>query len=223
MRKTANAKLRMLNSVTKFLEAQIESFEAIPRLQQKTNELKVLYQKTRILGKLKDLDVVGVTNEKNKLRQSVNAQAMLLSGFLYSYAKEHKQFLLSLQVKFCKSDFSRASAIDNLAMLDSLVTKVDEIGVEKLYPYGWSEERNQTFQLMVDDFAVKMSSPFLALKSRSSYSHRFYDKLEEAMEMLSEDIDVMMQLLQESQHEMVYRYQLLRKVIYPGRSRRKSV
>ncbi|MFT4682520.1 MAG: hypothetical protein ACJAU0_001901 [Flavobacteriales bacterium] len=79
---------------------------------------------------------------------------------------------------------------------------------------GPARAKSSLFRSLVDKFAEKMSTPRMAIGENPNYTSWFYQKRNDSLDMLTNDIDFMMQLFQEYQRQMVSGYFSIHMVIH---------
>lgn len=216
MKKAANAQLRMLNAVVQFLGSSQDEIQSIPRLVDKTAELQALHQQVRIILTKRNADITGVTEAKDSLRKKVNTLGSQLSDVLVSLLREMGNDELQERVRMSYSDLLGTNANTNLSYLETLLDSVDELEIEQLESCGWNQGRLDGFRKLVEQFALDMTSPRSAIAERAALTAQLYAYLNEAMELLSLDIDPLIVLLGEDAPEVSSRYMNVRKIISQG-------
>ena len=207
----------MLNAVVQFLEIEREGITAIPRLAEKSIKLQELHQQVRATLSKRNSDITGVTEAKDQLRKKVNAIGSQLSDTLVSLTREQGDQELQERVRFSHSDLSGSTANANLSYLETLIESADLLGIELLETCGWNQGRLDGFRKLVEQFALDMTSPRSAIAERAALTTKLYALLQEAMELLSIDIDPLMSVLSEGEAALSARYFHVRKVIPQGK------
>jgi hypothetical protein len=213
MNKSANAQLRMMSAVVNYLENEVENFTKMPVLQAKFDQLKALQSDIWALSTKRSKNLKGITQTKDLQRERVNVIAIQLSSALTTFAKEQEDVSLEARVTVTPTELTRGAVNMNIDRLTALLEEAVNIGSEQLSPFGWDQERLDSFSALVSNFSEQMTAPRQAIARRTVLTQELYALVDEAKKLFEDYLDKLVVQLSESAPTFVKGYFTIRKVI----------
>ncbi len=201
----------MFLSTQSFLDANATVWNGMPRMVNYKNMFDEII--SRIQAKSESTrQGVGVTQQKEQLKEAIATKASMLSGILQIIAAEQNNNDLASAVKMTKSDLTLSKEADIGAAVKNLIAKANE-NTATLAEFGITPEVITELTTRVDDFNALIGKPRTILSQKYSALSNIEELFGEGNRVLKLNLDNSMLIFRESQTEFYQGYQNARKII----------
>jgi hypothetical protein len=211
MNKEQTNQFRMFLTTQSYLDANVTLWSGIPRVVSYKNMLDEII--ARIQAKNESTQQgVGVTQQKEQLREAIGIKASMLSGVLQVIATEQNNTDLAIAVKMTQSDIARFRESELGAAVKNIISKANE-NLETLAEFGITQDVITELSTSVDDFNVLIGQPRTILSQKYAALKNIEELFDEGNSLLKLQIDNSMLLFRISQTEFYKGYQNARTII----------
>ncbi len=211
MNKIQSNQFRMFLSTQSFLDTYAPAWNGIPRLVNFKNMLDEIIARIHSKSETTKLDV-GVTQQKEQLKETIASKASMLSGILQVIATEQNNADMAIAVKMTKSDILKLRESDVGASVKNICSKANE-NIDTLADFGVTQDVVTELNTSVDDFNVLIGKPRTILSQKYAALNNIDDLFDEGNSVLKLKLDMSMLIFRESQAEFYNGYQNARTII----------
>ncbi len=211
MNKEQTNQFRMFLSTQSYLDANVTLWSGIPRMVSYKNMLDEIIARIQEKNE-KNQQGVGVTQQKEKLRESIGIKASVLSGVLQVIATEQNNSDLALSVKMTQSDIAKLRESDLGAAVKNIIGKANE-NLETLAEFGITQDVITELSTSIDDFNVLIGQPRTILSQKYAALKNIEELFSEGNSILKLQLDNSMLLFRITQSEFYEGYQNARTII----------
>ena len=157
----------------------------------------------------------GITDEKEKIRTSLEDQTLLISGNISGYSKIVGKSELYKRVFYTKTDIARFRDAEFIGICTTLAADATA-ELANLAPYGITAALLTTYNTTLAAFAAIMKNPIGAIAKRKEATEKIEDFIVEIADILDTRMDNLIGMLNVPQPSFVGIYKNLRAVNATG-------
>ena len=223
MKRSARSNWQMLQAVVNFLEKEGTKISTVERIPEIMETLKSKRDAIQVLDAERRQNIKVITAKKKSKLEALNASTLSLCGVTHSFAHQSKNEELALEMNITKTFLTKSSSTVNLSKCITLFTLAEEWQKE-LAPLGWDEAKMNSHRLLLEETALMITAPREAIVNRSKITNHSYTLIREAVDILKNQLDPLVQQFEAEEPFVVSEYNDIRKSIqYGARSKPEMV
>jgi hypothetical protein len=152
-----------------------------------------------------ELNITGITEDKSNRRQKLEDDTYTMGNIIVFYASTSNNRELLKQVKFGRSELSKARDNELPGMADQ-VQAAAAANALALAPFGITPAMITTHQATIDDFVLYISKPRAALANTSAATEEIPSVFKDIDKILEEQLDMGMELYHVSDNDFYTTY-----------------
>ncbi|BDX38893.1 hypothetical protein CYCD_22480 [Tenuifilaceae bacterium CYCD] len=205
------SKLNMYMVVNNLLNAAAAIVETLPNQRGIVTTVKDNTTQIQEVAELQEFDKSGLSDKKKLLRASLIEQAEDISLKMVAYATNISNSVLLKEVKYPKSELSRAADTDLKNMVQCIYDRTNE-NIRQLTEYGITEEMLANFLTTINSFNESIPTVRKGVSSKKLYTAKL-DNLFKSTDAALDKLDKIVEIVRLTQPDFYKEYQTSRMII----------
>jgi len=206
--------LNMWHALQNLLKEFAQNVALHASIGQQVDRFYQLHAELEQYGRAQTNGSVGVTQDKQALREQGEKEGFVVAANLRSWAKGQENSELTQNMSFSKRDLRRMSDVQLLQVL-ALVQEHAEANAAGIAPFGTTTQKLKEFVDTVQRYHANVGSPRRAINKKTVATLRIAELVSEGQELLTE-IDGLMYNYEDEQPDFLKQYFKARVIIDRG-------
>jgi hypothetical protein len=191
-----------------------QSVALIPKFAAGMKELETKVTELEQLRKEQEKDTTGITTDKNHSLERLIDATLDVSGAMYSYYGEKKNYELRAAINYKVSTINKMDQEEIIAAAGIVLDEAMKLSAEDLANEGITAEELKEFQDEYQYFKVRKDAKRGAVIETSSSTKRIEALLKEANELLKGTLDRLSSQYKRKDNDFYKKYWSARNIIY---------
>jgi len=170
------------------------------------------YKELNTLATQHATQLIGITEQKNELRELTAEKAVAVAGGLRAFAKATHNTVLGGKLKFGKHLFEQGTSVA-IGQRVELVLQLAAENLTDLGPFGITQQHIDELTALYNELTTLQGAPRTAIIARREIGSTIESLFDELDSLLHEQLDELALLLKASQPAFFHQYRDARKIV----------
>jgi len=219
MNRLQNSRLDCLNLIVYEAEKHAAAVALIPAFEADINTVKGICVEISSLKPKQEIDLTGITNKKNQVKEDLAELLADLSGAVQAHAYEQKNQVLFESAGFTLNTLSTMKKTDLISTAEIIISQAETMTAEELTTHGFTAEEMAQVKTYLSDYKAQAQEPRRVIIDRSGYTAKIEELIEKAWKIKKEKLDRLVSQFKRKDPDFYLKYNAASQVSYQRRNK----